>query len=313
MYSQAYDFVVKEYGFQKWENGFYAGEVQGFHTILHRAIGKNLIGITMGIVGAGDSAQLRDKLWELKKEAGLKSIIIEKHSVKLQTTVGLFSNVKKHLRTLFEELGNYLRDHHYQSGCFIKGTGGKLHVVRVGVDAYILSDEGLAELGASLESNRQEIANRSENIFLGIIGALGGSLIGAVLWAVVGALGYYAWMVGFLTIVLAFFGYKFLAGKVGKVGVVLVFLISISSIILGSVVEWNWYNYQYLLEAYGYKANFIALLPDTVDNILYNPNWRGAILKDFALGAGVVCLFGIFSLKGMYAEAAGEYKIKTFN
>ena len=59
---------------------------------------------------------------------------------------------------------------------------------------------------------------KQPNRLMGIVGAVLGTLIGVVLWAVVGALGYISGWMGYLMIVFAQIGYRMFSGANDKFG-----------------------------------------------------------------------------------------------
>ncbi|HIU77638.1 MAG TPA: hypothetical protein IAC62_17275 [Candidatus Pelethocola excrementipullorum] len=70
---------------------------------------------------------------------------------------------------------------------------------------------------------------------LGILGAVLGSLLGAVIWIGVYQLGYVVWIVGYLTVVFAIYFYKKFAKGIGSMGIAISGLISIVMLFLADV------------------------------------------------------------------------------
>jgi len=70
---------------------------------------------------------------------------------------------------------------------------------------------------------------------MGLLGALGGSLIGSIVWAIVLNLGYVASLVGLLIGWLAEKGYTLLKGKRGKLKIVILIAVIILGVLVGTV------------------------------------------------------------------------------
>lgn len=93
------------------------------------------------------------------------------------------------------------------------------------------------------EKVRREIAEEAQaqkdsdtgSYVSGLAGALGGSAIGAILWAVVLNLGYVASVVGLVIGVLAEKGYNLLRGKQGKAKVLILILAIIFGVLVGTL------------------------------------------------------------------------------
>ena len=64
-------------------------------------------------------------------------------------------------------------------------------------------------------------AEKKSNMFLGIIGAIGGSLVGVALWLLISLVGFIAGIAGFVMLKFALLGYQKLSGKLDKKGAVI--------------------------------------------------------------------------------------------
>ena len=65
---------------------------------------------------------------------------------------------------------------------------------------------------------RQQEESRESNLFLGIIGAIGGSLVGVALWLVISLVGFIAGVAGFVMLKFALLGYQKLSGRLDRKG-----------------------------------------------------------------------------------------------
>lgn len=89
----------------------------------------------------------------------------------------------------------------------------------------------------TLEGLIKENAPQKANFFLGLIGALAGSLLGAALWIAIGFTGFIAGIAGFAMLKFALIGYQKLGGRLDKKGAVLCLLIAAAMIPTANVLE----------------------------------------------------------------------------
>lgn len=89
----------------------------------------------------------------------------------------------------------------------------------------------------TLEGMIRENAPRKANFFLGLLGAVGGSLLGAALWIAIGFTGFIAGIAGFAMLKFALAGYQKLGGRLDKKGAVLCLFLAAAMIPAANVLE----------------------------------------------------------------------------
>lgn len=94
--------------------------------------------------------------------------------------------------------------------------------------------------GADFTVPRNAPAPRRGSLVRGIVGAALGAFAGALLWALVGMLGYIAAIVGFVIAWLVTFGYDRAGGPEGLVRVVVVFVAITASVVLANFMQVEW-------------------------------------------------------------------------
>lgn len=94
--------------------------------------------------------------------------------------------------------------------------------------------------GADFTVSRTAPAPRKGSLVRGIVGAALGAFTGALLWALVGMLGYIAAIVGFAIAWLVTFGYDHAGGTQGLPRVAVVFLAMVASVVLGNAFQVEW-------------------------------------------------------------------------
>lgn len=104
---------------------------------------------------------------------------------------------------------------------------------RYSADAY--ENPGQFTSGTTYTPINQRIAAASkENVALGIVGAVIGTILGLVVWCIIGAMGFISWIGGLALVAGAFFGYILLAKDIGKSGMLIVALLVIASVYIGT-------------------------------------------------------------------------------
>ncbi len=141
-----------------------------------------------------------------------------------------------------------------------------------------------------------EPKEKNGNLFLGLIGAIGGSLIGVALWLVIGMVGFIAGIAGFLMLKFALLGYQKLSGKLDKKGAVLCLFIAAFMVFGANVLEFvislckAYFEYEASFDTIRFVVtNFIYLMTD------YDM-WRG-FWVNLVIGYGL-SIWSSFSLIG---------------
>ncbi len=307
MANQKYQFLIDKFYLENTVGNVFCGKINGFYTVVVCDDAQNTVKINIGANLKSDPT-LDEKIQELKKSCKCSKFNFLQYAIKAEMGSNAVTN---NLPTFLEELTAYLRDNGYESGCFESGSDdGTVRLTEINGEYFFLSQGSYDQILGSLEDKKQLIKQKGENIPLGIIGAAAGAIIGGLLWAFIGVLGYYAWFAGFATIFLAFKGYELLGKKVSIAGAVIVFVISIAAIFGGSVLEWTWNFYNTLKEYY--IVTFFEVLPETLPLIFEEPELKGKFLMDIGIGIGAVLIIGIPMLVSMYSDSSGKYSVKRY-
>lgn len=133
------------------------------------------------------------------------------------------------------------------------------------------------------------------NYVTGLLGALGGSVLGAAVWAIVLNMGYVASLVGLLIGWLADKGYDLLKGKQGKLKIVILVIAIIFGVVLGTfaadaitVVQLIQEGETYL--TYADIPAFLLML------FMDNPDYQGAVIANLLQGMLFAALGVVFLL-----------------
>lgn len=97
---------------------------------------------------------------------------------------------------------------------------------------------GTAQTGYTNNSGVRLIPVKKSNVFLGIIGAVGGSLLGAGLWILLSLVGLIAGIAGFAMLKFALKGYEKLSGRLDKKGAIISLVIAAFMVFFANVLDY---------------------------------------------------------------------------
>lgn len=159
----------------------------------------------------------------------------------------------------------------------------------------------------------QEVQEKKGSVITGFIGALLGAAIGAVLWTLIGMMGYIASIVGFVIAFLSDKGYDLFKGRQGTVKMIVLILCVVLAVGAGTVGTYVWlihdeYNTQLSeLTEIEKKYYVIATEAEFMRDMLSDSEIQGGMLKD----AGMGLLFGILGAFGLIKSAKDGKKKQT--
>ena len=157
--------------------------------------------------------------------------------------------------------------------------------------------------------NEAEGQGKPGNYFTGFLGALLGSAIGAVLWAVILNLGYVASIVGFVIGWLAEKGYNLLHGKQGKLKAVILCIVVILGVLLGTFAA-DAFTLLTMIQD-GSLAGFeLSEIPAMIFALFAgDAEYRSITIKNVLMGLLFAAL-GVFSLIWKAGKDASGVKVK---
>lgn len=176
--------------------------------------------------------------------------------------------------------------------CGIPITGGCWKLVDG--TAYHLHEACAQKLQRSVAEEEQSKKDSDNGSYVkGLLGALGGSALGAIVWAVVLCMGYVASLVGLLIGWLAEKGYNLLHGKQGKGKIVILVIAIVLGVVLGTFGAYGFSLWQAFAE-YDMELTF-ADIPAVITLLLEDPEFVSGAASDILQGLlfaalGVVAL-----------------------
>lgn len=144
---------------------------------------------------------------------------------------------------------------------------------------------------------------KRENMLLGIIGALAGVLLGAVLWVILGQVGFIAGIAGYAIVYCGMKGYGMLGRVLSKKGIVICILLSIVAVVGAEMVSLAIIAFNELNEVYGITlGDAFRLLPD----LMKEPELAGAVAKDLIIGYALSIWASYSSVKSIWRNTGAR-------
>ena len=278
---------AKEYGMQV-DQGVAYGSLAGYAATLSEGGGWKQIVFTTTIADSVKAMELQTKLngVDLRKEYRVTDLKIGPKTIQVvfHDNPGTMKKIRAFLAfflPLLEEAGATKCGICAECGMACAGGCWKL----IGGVAYYFHTACAEKVTRDImESEACEKENRTGNYFTGLVGALLGSSIGAVLWGVVMYFGYIASIIGLAIGFLAEKGYNLFRGKQGRGKIVILILAVIFGVIVGNFGSDVIYLVQMIAagEAVGWGYADIPLL--MLVFILEDPEYLMYILKNLGMG-----------------------------
>lgn len=287
------DYLSSEFGFRKVSSTVAASQYEGYFMVfnVHDNADYNYI-LEIGAYKEGENyrlPQLLDHLLDPKKTDILNTEATVVIKIK-KTLMG--EKIEQTLSNILEQAIPILKQNGYSSGSFHSGINdGTVQLVQIGqVPLYLTSSE-FHQAYEEIEYEKELERNTSENFLLGTLSTIVIAIGGALLYALVGKLGYYVFPIPFFLIAGAYNVYKKVAKKASMLSFFIIFVLIAMSILVGTVIEYSWHLY----DAYkDYGATFIEALQAMPEIILTEPEIKSEYIKDIAINGFVLLIAGIW-------------------
>ena len=288
--------LAAEYG-MKVDKGVAYGSMQGYAATLKEGSGWKQIIFAAAIadpVRRDEFTQAMNSS-QAQKTYRIRQLLLTPHTIAVvfNDTVGTMNKIREFLAwflPLLQQYGASGWNTCYECGCEV--TDGKWMLIE-GVAYYMhggCAEKAIRDIG---EENERRAQEDTGSYLKGAVGALLGSALGAVVWAIVLLLGYMASIVGLLIGWLSDRGYRLLKGKNGKGKVAILIL----SVIFGVVIGTLGADVIALLQMIGNGElpGFVAGDIPAMMLMLFteDPEYRAITLKNIAMGL-------LFAALGVY-------------
>jgi len=228
--------LAEEYGMSV-SNGVAYGSMEGFATTFSEGSGYKQIVITTTFTEAGSSDALQNTLnsRNISREFRVQKLSIAPNGISIvfHDNPGTMKKIREFLQWFLPILKeSSATDVHTCTECGCEVTSGRWLLID-GVAFYM--HDSCAEKVQRQTTEEEDAAQRADtgSYATGLLGALGGAAIGAVLWAIVLNLGYVASVVGLVIGWLSEKGYNLFRGKQGKAKVLILIIAIIFGVLLG--------------------------------------------------------------------------------
>ena len=177
--------------------------------------------------------------------------------------------------------------------------------------AFYLHQTCAEKMTRDIESEETERREADTgNYFTGLLGALAGSAIGAVLWAVVLSLGYVASLVGLVIGWLSEKGYNLFKGKQGKAKIAILIVAVIFGVLLGNFAS-DAFTLFTMIQGGELPGMVLADIPGMILLLLLSePEYRSATISNVLMGLLFAGL-GVFSLLRKAGREVSATKVIT--
>ena len=237
MIGSTYKKLAGEYGMQV-DKGVAYGSLGGFAATLSEGGGWKQIVFATTIADPVKAMELQTQLngMDLRKEYRVTGLKIAPKTIQVvfHDNPGTMKKIRAFLAfflPLLEEAG--ATGANTCAECGMEAVGGCWKLI--GGVAYYMHSACAEKVTRDIaETEENEKQTRTGNYFTGLIGALLGSAIGAVLWAVVLYFGYVASIIGLAVGFLAEKGYNLFRGKQGRGKIVILIMAVIFGVIVGN-------------------------------------------------------------------------------
>ena len=301
------------------ENGMYIdsgvayGSLMGFATTLSEGSGWKRIDITTRFADPSQTTALQTAVnaVDIRKEYRVRELVITPKviSIIFHDNPGTMKKLEAFIAWFYPMLQQY-----GASGanacieCGSDATAGSWYLIE-GI-AYYFHESCAQQVCAAIEeSDKQRKEADTGSYVQGLLGALGGAALGAVVWALVLMGGYVASIVGLLIGWLSEKGYNLLHGKQGKGKVAILILAIIVGVLLGTLAADGITLAQMIGNGEIEGAVYGDIPAIIMTLLLEDAEYSGATLSNVGMGLLFAGL-GVFALLRKAGKEVADVKVK---
>lgn len=280
-------------------HGVAYGSLRGYAATLSEGSGYKQIVFSTRFADPGQRAALTAaaELTDLQRQYRVRSLDVSPRLIQIvfQDSPGTMKKIHSFLDWFIPLLGQYSASRaNVCTECGSEIITGRW-VLLDGAARY-LHDGCANRVAQEIEMDSAQKAQEASGSYaMGLLGALGGSALGAVLWAVVLNLGYVASLVGLVIGWLAEKGYNLLHGKQGKGKVAILILAVIFGVLLGTLAADVFTVMGMINDGDLYGFTYEDILPLIMFLLAEDAEYRGAVISNIALGL-LFAFLGVFAL-----------------
>ena len=230
--------LAEQYG-MKLDSGVAYGNLKGYATTLSEGAGWKRIDIATKIADPVQLTQLQTEVngVNLQKEYRVQELILGPKSITIvfHDNLGTMKKLEAFIEWFYPLLDGFgAAKVNICSECGSETATGVWYLIE-GVAYYFHESCAQQVCDAIAQEDTQRKQEDTGSYVQGLVGAVGGAILGAVVWALVLLGGYVASIVGFVIGWLAEKGYNLLHGKQGKAKVAILIFAVVIGVLLGTV------------------------------------------------------------------------------
>lgn len=208
------------------------------YIFLASEVGNGVITLLFSV--KNDSAvQSLDAKVVKQENPAIAHVSFKNHKLTVTVKGGLTKSKRKaKVLEALESVTAYLSTHSYVQVCEMTGETKDVHLYQVGNQYSFLTTEAFGKVSREMDRSEQESFQASENVFLGFIGAVLGSLIGVAAIVFVGQLGYISYISGLVMGVCVVKGYELLAKRFSTKGAIISIIVSLVMTFFANQLDW---------------------------------------------------------------------------
>lgn len=209
------------------------------YIFLASEVGNGVITLLFSV--KNDSAvQSLDAKVVKQENPAIAHVSFKNHKLTVTVKGGLTKSKRKaKVLEALESVTAYLSTHSYVQVCEMTGETKDVHLYQVGNQYSFLTTEAFGKVSREMDRSEQESFQASENVFLGFIGAILGSLIGVAAIVFVGQLGYISYISGLVMGVCVVKGYELLAKRFSTKGAIISIIVSLVMTFFANQLDWS--------------------------------------------------------------------------
>lgn len=224
---------------------------------------------------------------------------------------------EKQVSEIIDETVNYLSENNVKSMCAFCGENDTeialTAVIKSEPEVFHICEKCHGERAKELREKKEEKDNQSENMFLGIIGALVGTIPGILLWVVLSRIRIFAVISSPIIVVGAMYGYSWAGKKVGKLGQIFSALIGLGGMVLAHFID-TAFQLKKEVSENGVKIGIVDAIKQLSELLQIDPNVKKYFYQDVYFWIGmIIAVFMVLVTSRMIArESKGIYRIERF-
>lgn len=302
-----FDFLETEYHLEKKYLGFtgkgsftYSGKIKSFSTVVKVNPDWKDCFITIQAQKNNEEIALIDLLKrnEVLKETNIT--VNDDSSFTISYTIPYFSSSnKKRFDEIIETTISILKKNFYNSNVILTEKEEEFSN---------FENFNYKEKFKSPEEIKIDYDNKKENIFLGILGVIGVSLLAMIAHIICDIIdGEYTFVVYALLASASCYVYKQLAGKLSKKSPIFIFIILIISLFTATVLSFIFSFYYFYRDGGVLLSDAFQEVPPVIIN---DPEVRDLFINNFLINAGVLIISFIISFFRIFKEEMEYLKFK---